>query len=328
MQTLFSCPEAWQSKTITADGYHTHYIEAGNSEAQPLVLVHGGACEVGLGVSRWYPTVIPLAEHFHVIAIDQLGNGSTDAPRTLSDLGDVTVRAEHVIATIDAMGFERPVHLVGQSQGGWIAAYIAINRPDLVQQLVLIDSASASGATIKKEGAPAEPEMIDVDGARVTVDGSGHLPYFDEVFEPNSKLPKAGYSSTRDGLRKYLGVFVENKAMVTEEWLDKVLELSARWNALYMEHRGQAYWHEKKIAGHNAQYNINGKHLRELVHKITCPTLVIWGRNSNKGIDPGYAFYKTFPNADFHVFNNANHFLWLDQPEKFNRLLTWHLMAD
>ncbi len=33
--------------------------------------------------------------------------------------------------------------------------------------------------------------------------------------------------------RKYVGAFVYNKDMVTEEYLDHLMELSARWNDLY-----------------------------------------------------------------------------------------------
>ena len=187
METLFNSPDKWESKYITADGYNTHYIEAGKNNPEPLILVHGGANEIGMGNYRWYPNIIPLGEHFHVHAVDELGHGYTDPPRNLEDLGHVRVRAEHVISFIEALDVG-PVNLAGQSQGGWIVAYITIKRPELVKKLVLIDSGSTSGSAIKREGQENQAQYIDVDGKQIKVDGSGDLPYFKEVFAQDKKF--------------------------------------------------------------------------------------------------------------------------------------------
>jgi pimeloyl-ACP methyl ester carboxylesterase len=327
IETLFNSPDKWEKKSIVADGYTTSYAEAGDPNAEPLILCHGGACEVGMGFSRWYPNIIPLAEKFHVFAIDELGSGDTDPPRDLPLLGNVHSRAEHVIAFIDALDLGRPWHLVGQSQGGWIVTYITITRPDLVNKLVLIDSASTSGSAIKRDD-KGEMQTIDVNRQIVNVDGTGWLPYFDKVFEPNSKMPKEGLLDTRESFRDYLSVFVERKEAVTEEWLDLLWQSGKKWMDTYMGHRGKDYWADKALNGHYAQFEVKGVQIREHVDKITCPTLVIWGRNSVKGLDPGFDVYKGLPNAELHVFNDANHFLWLDQPEKFNSLVTWFLVRD
>ena len=76
---------------------------------------------------------------------------------------------------------------------------------------------------------------------------------------------------------------------------------------------------------HSKEKFIDGVHIREKVNEIGVPTLVIWGRNSNKGIDPGIQLYKSIPDAQMHIFDKANHFLWLDHPKKFNTLVTWFL---
>ena len=322
METLFNSPDKWTSEYATADGYRTHYIEAGKDNADPLLLVHGGSCEVGMGNYRWYPNIIPLAENFHVYAIDEIGHGYTDPPRNLEELGHVRVRAEHVISFIEELDLG-PVNIVGQSQGGWIVAYISITRPDLVKKLVLIDSGSCAGSAIKREG--DRNQVIEVDGAQVEVDGSGDLPYFKEIFEPGTMLPKEGLTTTREGLRKYVGSFVYNKAMMTEEYLDYLMELSGKWNEIYMKHNGKEYWCKNGMEGAARMYYFDGAHIRDHVHKIKAPTLVIWGKNSNKGIDPGFELYKAIPNAQMHIFDKANHFLWLDQPEDFNNMVTWFL---
>ena len=320
--TIFNSPDKWNSRFVTADGYRTHYIEAGESNPERVVMCHGGANEIGMGNYRWYPNIVPLGERLHVYAIDELGHGQTDPPRNLDDLGHVRVRAEHVISFIEALDLA-PVNLIGQSQGGWIVTYITIKRPDLVKKLILVDSGSTAGSGIRKAGEGRQ--VIEVDGRQVEVDGSGDLPYFKDVFEPGTMMPKEGLTTTRDGLRKYVGAFVYNKDMVTEEYLDHLMELSGRWNDLYMAHKGKEYWAKNGMQGASEMYYFDGAHIRDHVHKISVPTLVMWGRNSNKGIDPGYDLYKSIPNAQMHIFDRASHFIWLDQPEDFNNLATWFL---
>lgn len=99
---MFNCPDSFSNRFITAGDYRTHYLEAGENGADPLLLVHGSSCEIGMGLDRWYPTIIPLSKHFHVYAVDELGHGDTDPPKNLRDLGHVRVRADHVISFIEA----------------------------------------------------------------------------------------------------------------------------------------------------------------------------------------------------------------------------------
>ncbi len=326
METLFNSPDKFESKFVTADGYRTHYVEAGDKDADRLLLVHGGSIEVGMGLYRWYPNVIPLSEHFHVFAIDELGHGDTDAPRDLDMLGHVRVRAEHVIRFIEALDIG-PINLAGQSQGGWIVTYITLKRPDLVKKLILIDSGSTAGSALKTENDTEPRDFVEIDGVKTPV-GSGELPYFKEVFEPNSMMPKEGLTDTREGLRKYASVFFYNKSMVSEEFLDYLMELSRKWNKLYMDHKGKEYWGDRGLMGHSDMYSFDGKHIRDHVQDIRRPTLVVWGKNSNKGVDPGLSLYKRIPDAQMHVFDKANHFLWLDQWQEFNSLVTWFLTKD
>ena len=325
METLFNSPDKFKSRFATVDAYKTHYIEAGEENSERLLLVHGGANDVGMDSYRWYPSIVPLGKQFHVYAIDELGHGQTDPPRNLDDLGHVRVRAEHVIGFIEALDLA-PVNLVGQSQGGWIVTYITIKRPDLVRKLVLIDSGSAAGSGIPKAGEGRQ--VIEVDGQEVKVDGSGELPYFKDVFEPGTMIFKEGIATTREGLRKLAQTTLYHKDRVAEEYLDHLTELSARWNGLYTKHMGKEYWEKHGMAGASEMYYFDGAHIRDHVHKISVPTLVIWGRNSNKGLDPGFELYKSIPNAQMHILDKADHFVWVDQPEDFNSLVTWFLEKE
>src|ERR1700754_330846 len=250
LETIFDRPDAVADRYVTADGYRTHYLEAGDPSAPPLLLVHGGACEIGMGVDRWYPTILPLSKNFHVFAVDEVGHGYTDPPRDLADLANVRVRAEHVIAFIEALGVG-PVHLLGQSQGGWIVNYITIMRPDLVTKLVLVDSGSASGSGLTKAGRP----------------------FHREVFEPGTMIPKHDLR-TREGIRDYVSTFCYDKAMVNEHLLDRLLPLSERWNDMYMEHI-RSWWRDPELGLQKKidMYSINGTHLKDMAERIAPPTL-------------------------------------------------------
>ncbi|MDQ3923679.1 MAG: alpha/beta hydrolase, partial [Actinomycetota bacterium] len=209
---------------------------------------------------------------------DEVGHGHTDPPRDLQHLGHVRVRAEHVIAFIDALGVG-PVYLLGQSQGGWIVTYVTLKRPDLVKKLVLIDSASTSGAGLSAEG----------------------LPYFKNVFEPGTMIPKNDLT-TKEGIRAYVSEFCYNKAMVNDDLLDRLLALSHRWNDLYMA-QIREFWREGGLDKQQEMYSVDGTHISNRVQELKPPALVIWGKQSNKGVDPGVELYKQIPGAQLPSFS-------------------------
>jgi pimeloyl-ACP methyl ester carboxylesterase len=301
IETVFNSPEKVQSKFIVADGYRTHYLEAGQHDAPPLVLVHGGS-NIGNGSYRWYPTIIPLSKHFHVFALDELGFGETDSPRNPADFGHTRVRAEHVIAFIEALQIG-PIYLLGQSQGGWIVTYITLTRPDLIKQLIVVDSGSTAGAGLKEKS----------------------LDYFELSFEPGTMVPKHDLT-TREGIRTFHEVFVYNKAALTEEFLDYLLAMSKKWFTTYRAHKTEV-WRDTETGFQKQRdmYSINGTHISDAVENIAVPTLLIWGKQTVKGVDNGIALYKRIPGAQMHIFDRANHFVWLDQPRDFNGLVTWFL---
>lgn len=108
--------------------------EAG-AGGHPLMLVHGwtGAKE---DFSDWME---PLAErHFHVVAPDNRGHGSSSKPSAESDYS-FEAFADDVLALADALAWDRFV-LLGHSMGGMVAQVVAMRDPGRLRGLVLMDT--------------------------------------------------------------------------------------------------------------------------------------------------------------------------------------------
>jgi pimeloyl-ACP methyl ester carboxylesterase len=126
-----------RSEYIDAGGYRLHYYEANPTDGTagiPLVLVHG----LGARAEDWSSMIPTLAsEGFHVYAPDLLGYGRSAKP----DVAYSVSLEENVVTDfMHAVGVQR-ADVDGWSMGGWIAAKLALDHPEMVNRLVLDDSA-------------------------------------------------------------------------------------------------------------------------------------------------------------------------------------------
>jgi len=97
-----------------------------------VVLLHSSACSK----AHWRNLTTDLRMRYRVIAPDLHGYGETGdwQARRLPTLAD---EAEIVVAMVARA--DRPVHLVGHSYGGAVALRFALERPDLLRSLTLIE---------------------------------------------------------------------------------------------------------------------------------------------------------------------------------------------
>ncbi len=96
-------------KFTDVDGIRTRYFDEGAGEV--MVLFHGSSFGQQDNVDcaeNWDLNWDGFAESFHVYAVDKLGQGFTDNPKS----DDYTIRAvvQHAYGFINAMGLKR-VHL-------------------------------------------------------------------------------------------------------------------------------------------------------------------------------------------------------------------------
>ncbi len=126
-----------KSEYVEVGGYRLHYFEAPSTDGvsgTPLVLVHG----LGARGEDWAKMIPALAAHgFHVYAPDLLGYGRSDMP----DVDySISTEEDSVVKFMQAMHLAR-ADVGGWSMGGWVSMKLALDHPEMVDRLVLYDSA-------------------------------------------------------------------------------------------------------------------------------------------------------------------------------------------
>ncbi|HEX6652300.1 MAG TPA: alpha/beta hydrolase [Thermoleophilaceae bacterium] len=139
-------------------------------EGEPLVLLHGGHTD-----ARFFEHNIgALAEHFHVYTPERRGHGHT--PDTSGPFS-YDLMADETIAFLETVVGGR-AHLFGHSDGAFVATLVAMRRPELAGDLVLV-----SGG-FNKNGLIGADEEYDIDElvafmgpayAEVSPDGEEHF---------------------------------------------------------------------------------------------------------------------------------------------------------
>jgi len=133
--------ELWRhgvhSNSIEVDGHRIHYFEAAppdGSPGTPLVLIHG----LGDRAEAWAAQIPALAAAgFHVYVPDLLGYGRSDKPDIVYT---IPLEVSTIYDSMRAVGLQH-ADVAGWSMGGWIAAKLTLDHPELVERLVLEDSA-------------------------------------------------------------------------------------------------------------------------------------------------------------------------------------------
>lgn len=125
-------------KSIFVDGRVWPYLEGGNPDKPTLILVHGFSGDK----DNWAMIAPELKDDFHLIIPDLPGFGEQER---VSHIGfDNLSQTQRFKAFVDALGVQKP-HLGGNSMGGWIVLRYAMDYPDALGGLILIDNAGVMG---------------------------------------------------------------------------------------------------------------------------------------------------------------------------------------
>jgi 2-hydroxy-6-oxonona-2,4-dienedioate hydrolase len=120
---------SFRVRFIDAKGVRTRVLETGERGMPVLFLLPGQTGHL----EAYVRNVGPLGEHFHTFAIDPLGCGFTDKPKTPYLIRDYV---DHLRDVMDAEGIEK-AHFSGESNGGWTALRLATVYPERADKLVL-----------------------------------------------------------------------------------------------------------------------------------------------------------------------------------------------
>jgi pimeloyl-ACP methyl ester carboxylesterase len=103
---------------------------------QPVVMLNGGTFDM----AAYAPHSKLLADSFMVIRMEQFNIQYANEGRQLPKNYSVKTESEAILKTLDSLHISDPVILIGHSYGGVIAFDLAINHPERVRSLVLVEA--------------------------------------------------------------------------------------------------------------------------------------------------------------------------------------------
>ncbi len=144
----------------TGIGYEVY---PGPEGSPPIFLLHGFAASSSIFGSN----IGDLAQKFTVITVDLLGHGESDAPVDVEPYGPEPA-VGRIVALMDELGYDHAL-FCGHSLGGALALRLALDHPDRVAGVVMINSSSAAGTPRWRNETQPRLEQI---AARIRAEGT------------------------------------------------------------------------------------------------------------------------------------------------------------
>jgi pimeloyl-ACP methyl ester carboxylesterase len=276
-----------EGRFIDAGGYRTHYLDQG--EGPVVLLMHGAAVAIDAHLT-WHSTIDRLSRSFRVLAFDQPGFGRTDMPKGGRYMNRL-LRVDHAFAFLDRLGVERAI-LVGHSEGAFMAARMAILRPELAARLVIV----TSGGTAPRLGGELDREWMAASKAAYDY--------------------KAGADSEEDFIRANSTLRRTN---------DPAIERLFRENYRRAVASGQIEMFRLRSPEETdiERYTLlQEEHIHPYLPQLAMPVLIVWAaEDPTVPVERGLRLARLVRQADFHVFARASHMVMFDRQRDFNRLL-------
>ena len=226
-----------------------HYVDWGNPTAPPLLLLHGGRDHC----RNWDWIAAELRHHWHIIAPDLRGHGDS----AWSNDGNYTM-AGYIYDLAQLIDQQRlaPVTLLAHSLGGNIALRYSGIFPDRVRKLVSIEGLGPSPARI------AERSKLTIDGRMQS--------WIDEQKKLSARQPRR-YASIEEAFAR---MQAENKH------LSPARALHLTQHGVNQNEDGTYSWKFDNYIRSWPPYDMTQPEMERLWSRITCPTLLIYGRES------------------------------------------------
>ena len=267
------------------DGREANYIDVGEGPA--LVFVHG----LGASWQSWLENIPEFARDHRVVAMDLPGFGGSDLPD-----GDISIEyyANWVFRLLDELGIESAA-VVGNSMGGFIAAEMAIRRPERVQRLAVV-----SAAVFWQDYRRAQP-LVQLARLSDAIVARALTRVTDDV-------------ATRPRLRAWALATAGFRYphLISPELAHEMVRSARRTDGFLPALEALADFP-----------------LEEELPKISCPALIVWGAHDTLvPVKDAKRMEELIPGSRRVVFERTGHVAMLERPERFNRLLRDFLDED
>ena len=265
----------------TNDGTRLHYIEAGSGK--PLVMIPGWSQTA----AQFRAQLAGLSDRYRVIAIDMRGHGESDKP-------DHGYRIQRLSADVHeflvANGLTN-VTLAGHSMGcSVIWGYWELYGKDRLAKLILIDQMPM----ITANPIWSEQEKID----------AGAILDKDSLYSVTNSLAGPDGVKTTEGF--ITGMFNKDYSREELAWVIKQnLKMPREYAARLLFDHATNDW-------------------RDVIPRINVPTLVVGGKASLVGWRSQVWIGSQIPGSRTEIFEEnegGNHFMFMENPEKFNRIV-------
>jgi pimeloyl-ACP methyl ester carboxylesterase len=268
------------SRFAEVDGVRVHYQEAGAIDAPPVLLLHGFTASNFV----WKEVLLPLADAgFRVVAPDLVGFGFSGKPRD----GEYTIdaQARTILGLMDSLGIER-ASLVGSSYGGAVAATCALDYPERVERLVLVDA-------VINDHARRRPLLM-----------LAASPVLGDLLSP---LMLGSRRLVRSQLTR--GYAPENRHLFDDARAaahQRPLRAAGTQRAALATLR---HWRAGRV--------------EEEAHRIAQPTLLVWGEADPEiPLEHGRRLNRALPDSRLRIFRRCGHMPMEERPREFTEVLT------
>ena len=254
--------------------YETHGV------GEPLVLIEGLAQQI----SMWKYQVMGLKDLFKVAAFDLRGSGKSDKPQTGYSL-DIFV--EDTKAIIDHLNLEKP-NMLGVSLGGFIAQKFAVKYGNLINKLILVNTAFGEPKYI-----PPSQEVLNT----MLYGGKGNTPL-------EKAVDALSYSFSED--------FVKEKRTIIENIAKELLENPQPPHV----YQGQA------IVG--ATFNMENE-VKQIRNKTL---VIVSEQDGVIPMQNGVNLHNAIPESKLAIVKDAGHLSFIEKYEEFNNIVKNFLESD
>ncbi len=273
-----------------ANGLKLAYTESGSGS--DIVFVHG----IPTDYRAWAAQVPIFSSRYHLVAYSRRNAEPNNNPISWTD-STIQNNADDLRDLIQK-ATAPPVHLVGHSYGGFIAAYLAANNPSLIKSLVLIEPGVS---TILVRDPESKSEMLSLFFRHPSVALAARN-YLRRYYNP---LLQAYHKGDLDkALRLFLDGLM-NREKAFESLPDNVQQM-VRENA-------------QTIGELDAKPPVFGM---EDAARISMPTLLVHGMNGTKVFRAIiHELAKAIPTSSIVSIPNASHFPHFENSDAFNKTI-------